>query len=452
MYEVEPVRAVATAAEPELYKTDMVRRVWHKVMETRIPDSQWSTGNVIICVVYTALNVLSLAFGYFAGGYSIERGLGSLAAANTLFLIIPATRNNLLTWALGLPFGHIILYHRFLGRITIGIAFLHGAMYLPHVMVTSAYVKYWTGAGALFCGLIIVATTFDFMRRKHFNLFFYAHYSFLGYFVLAYMHVRQARPFLMAGVGSYVVDKLLRTLWTLVPRKTIVFRPRGEGMAQVQWPKNCLSSMLGHYKVGQYMFVNFPELSLHEWHPFSVSSAPWENYLELHIRALGDHTKEINALAKVCQAENRQTWIRGDGPYGVHDFDYRRYGVLLLVGGGVGVTPVLGIMKELYGGYEGGARGEVPPHCIKKVICVHVVPQKAEAETFKDDFAQLQAFALANEKLPELDMRIYCTRAKKDQVWPLATSFYYVWWFLVYTAAITNTTALAAALSRPPGD
>ena len=131
----------------------------------------------------------------------------------------------------------------------------------------------------------------------------------------------QAQPFLMAGVGAYALDKLLRVVWTLVTRKTIVFRNRGEGMAQAQFPKNPLANLMGKYKVGQYMFVNFPELSLHEWHPFSVSSAPWEPFLELHIRALGDHTKEINALAKECAQENRQTWIRGDGPYGVHDFD-----------------------------------------------------------------------------------------------------------------------------------
>lgn len=93
------------------------------------------------------------------------------------------------------------------------------------------------------------------------------------------------------------------------------------------------------------MFINFPELSLTEWHPFSVSSGPGEDHIELHIRALGDHTREIVALAKQCAIENRQTWIRSDGPYGYLGFNYRRYGVLFLVGGGIGVTPVVSLLK-----------------------------------------------------------------------------------------------------------
>ena len=77
------------------------------------------------------------------------------------------------------------------------------------------------------------------------------------------------------------------------------------------------------HRVGQYYFVNFPALSLHEWHPFSVSSGPRENEVELHIRALGDHTKEIVKLATE-RAGRIPTWICIDGPYGVQSFDYRR--------------------------------------------------------------------------------------------------------------------------------
>ena len=37
-----------------------------------------------------------------------------------------------------------------------------------------------------------------------------------------------------------------------------------------------------------------------------------------------------------------------EGPYGVHDFNYRRYPALMLVGGGVGITPVIGMLKDIY--------------------------------------------------------------------------------------------------------
>ena len=78
------------------------------------------------------------------------------------------------------------------------------------------------------------------------------------------------------------------------------------------------------HRVGQYFFVNFPALSLTEWHPFSVSSGPREHGVELHIRALGDHTNRIVALAKERAKGTNNTWICIDGPYGTQNFNYRR--------------------------------------------------------------------------------------------------------------------------------
>lgn len=124
-----------------------------------------------------------------------------------------------------------MLYHRFLGRVTISLALLHGALYIPNDY--GAYTNAM-GASALACGLIIVCTTFDYVRRKMFNLFFYAHYSFIGYFLFGYLHVQQSRPFLLAGAITYALDKLLRAVWTLIPRETLLFRNRGEGIAQVR--------------------------------------------------------------------------------------------------------------------------------------------------------------------------------------------------------------------------
>ncbi len=90
------------------------------------------------------------------------------------------------------------------------------------------------------------------------------------------------------------------------------------------FPKNPLTRLMGMHKVGQYYFVNFPALSMTEWHPFSVSSGPRERNIELHIRALGDHTSEIVELSKKRTNSPLSTWICIDGPYGKQNFNYRR--------------------------------------------------------------------------------------------------------------------------------
>jgi NAD(P)H-flavin reductase len=346
-----------------------------------------------------------------------------------MFLIMPATRNNVITLLLGIPFDSLVVHHRFLGRFAIGMSVLHCAWYFKRMSSRLDEHIYLTGLGALICGLVIVATTFDWVRRRWFNVFYWAHYSFVGFFVLTYIHSRQARPFLLVGIGLYAVDKLLRLLWTALPCKTLVFRNRGENIAQVQFPKNRLTELVHKHKVGQYMFVNFPELSWTEWHPFSVTSGPTEPHIELHIRNLGDHTRKIVALSKKCADEGRSTWIRRDGPYGHLDFDYRRYGVLVLVGGGVGIAPIIGILKDIYTRSEAETdNNKLPvPHAIECVNVVWVVRHPAEALTFMgvlNEHVRIseQRTGVNSEgtwKRPELRLKIHCTRTEEAVQPPL---------------------------------
>lgn len=46
-------------------------------------------------------------------------------------------------------------------------------------------------------------------------------------------------------------------------------------------------------EVGQYVFVNCPAISLLEWHPFTLTSAPEEDFFSIHIRAAGDWTERL---------------------------------------------------------------------------------------------------------------------------------------------------------------
>lgn len=46
-------------------------------------------------------------------------------------------------------------------------------------------------------------------------------------------------------------------------------------------------------EVGQYIFVNCPAISPLEWHPFTLTSAPEEDFFSIHIRAAGDWTERL---------------------------------------------------------------------------------------------------------------------------------------------------------------
>ncbi|XP_055832355.1 respiratory burst oxidase homolog protein D isoform X2 [Solanum dulcamara] len=118
------------------------------------------------------------------------------------------------------------------------------------------------------------------------------------------------------------------------------------------------------YKSGQYMLVNCAAVSPFEWHPFSITSAPGDDYLSVHIRTLGDWTTKLRVVfSKACQppstgrsglfkADYLQVNINYpkvliDGPYGAPAQDYKKYEVLLLVGLGIGATPMISIVKDI---------------------------------------------------------------------------------------------------------
>ncbi|XP_071687893.1 putative respiratory burst oxidase homolog protein H [Rutidosis leptorrhynchoides] len=119
------------------------------------------------------------------------------------------------------------------------------------------------------------------------------------------------------------------------------------------------------YKSGMYLFVQCPQISRFEWHPFTITSAPGDDYLSVHIRTLGDWTKalreefakafeppaegnlvkqETNSL-KEPQPKYPKIYIKG--PYGAPAQHYSHYNVLLLIGLGIGATPFISILNDL---------------------------------------------------------------------------------------------------------
>lgn len=98
------------------------------------------------------------------------------------------------------------------------------------------------------------------------------------------------------------------------------------------------------YKAGQHIFLQVPELSFFQWHPFTIS---WciGNEMPVHIKQDGDWTGALRNLAKECQASTIYVGI--DGSFGApaqrfYDFDYS-----IVLGSGIGIAPFSGILTDL---------------------------------------------------------------------------------------------------------
>lgn len=136
------------------------------------------------------------------------------------------------------------------------------------------------------------------------------------------------------------------------------------------------------YRSGQWVRIACLMLGTDEYHPFTLTSAPHEETLSLHIRAVGPWTSRLRELyteetllehgayPKACHcvvhvntsnlfltnplsfygihinfAFNPKLYL--DGPFGEGHQEWVNFEVSVLVGGGIGVTPFASILKDL---------------------------------------------------------------------------------------------------------
>ncbi|KAJ1289814.1 hypothetical protein BS78_02G193600 [Paspalum vaginatum] len=360
-------------------------------------------------------------------GYCLPtaKGAAETLKLNMAIVLLPVCRNTL-TWLRSswarffVPFDDSITFHKMIATaIVVGIT-LHAGNHLacdfPRVIAASPE-EYALVAGAFgpdrptYAGLLsgaegvtgvamVVLMTVSFTLATHpfrkgepkgaaavasrlpaplnrltgFNAFWYSHhllgivYALLlvhGYFLFLVRRWYEKTTWMYISVPLvlYVGERMLRALrsnaYTVKILKVCLL------------PGNVLTITMSkpygfRYRSGQYIFLQCPMISPFEWHPFSITSAPGDDYLSVHIRTNGDWTQELkrifvdncfsphlNRRASFSElgagvAEPRSLpKLLVDGPYGAPAQDFRNYDVLLLVGLGIGATPFISILRDL---------------------------------------------------------------------------------------------------------
>ncbi|KAF4352077.1 hypothetical protein G4B88_002184 [Cannabis sativa] len=161
-----------------------------------------------------------------------------------------------------------------------------------------------------------------------FNTFWYSHHLFVIVYIL----------FLVHGYYLYLSKKWYKkTTWMYVAVPILLYacerliRAFRYGFQAVNieefkvFPGNVLALQTSkpqgfEYSSGQYIYLNCSFISPFEWHPFSLTSAPDDDYLSVHIRG---------------------------SAFGAPAQDYKEYKTILLVGLGIGATPLISIVKDV---------------------------------------------------------------------------------------------------------
>lgn len=93
------------------------------------------------------------------------------------------------------------------------------------------------------------------------------------------------------------------------------------------------------YEAGQYVFLQVPQLSFLQWHPFTISTCIGRE-MKLHIKTDGDWTNKLHDMTDL-------KYVGIDGPFGAPAQRFYDFDQSIVVGAGIGITPFSGILNDL---------------------------------------------------------------------------------------------------------
>ena len=238
------------------------------------------------------------------------------------------------------------------------------------------------------------------LRRVFYNFWLMSHIVFaVLVLVMLMMHRVRSSVFVVAW---FVLDYITRyaVMACCQNKATAQLRRIGKGdrkshepAVEIRIPKR---DILGFdYRPGQFCQIAIPKLSMWEFHPISISSAPHEEYVTFHVRDLGDWT---HALVELVHSGVTETCILIEGPYGslmVNAEDDNRYQMALMVSGGIGVTPCQSIGKDLLHQHYAHGRNLKSLKfvwAVRDATMVDDIPPLGNMDDFSTHNASYQAF------------------------------------------------------------
>lgn len=358
-----------------------------------------------------------------------------MSLVNILMVVLFPICKTCFWWDLfGLGFERILKFHRLLGSMFVVFTFIHGIASVISLTMREQFlsclwpfsgkcentmVTYGWYSGILF--LPVFVTSLPWVRRNMYQVFFYSHFMVIPALFMAHLHHVNLIYYLSPGLTAYILDKIIGYVASIRPVHLVDLSIPVPGYTRM-----VLQVKHNKFEPGQWIQVKVPAISTREWHPFSITSAPNHSTITLDIKAIGDWSIQLQQLAKSTQAlsdgsicsnisdssdfnEKRSTSMptvyldRYQGCDNTKRGGYLNHPAVLLVAGGIGITPMISVVRTLF---DGG----LPK--IQHLVFVWVVKQDSVVDLYRKELARYQS--LGGFQQCKVDILVYVTQSEPE--------------------------------------
>ena len=293
-------------------------------------------------------------------------GMGLLATSMLVCAVVLPSRVRSLTRTFGID--GVLAIHRFVGLAVTLLVGLHivlviiakpANLALFDVMHAPNRARAAVGA-TVALGALIALTVLRRRLRHRYEVWRWAHLALAGTaLVLSALHIWWLNhlirdPSMRALFAAFALGVLVvlgyRWLWMPVfgaGREYVVreIRPESSTVSTLVLEPKRSRSRRGYraleFAPGQFAWLRLQPSVRAEEHPFTIaSSAHLGLWTEFTIRHSGDFTSELRLLRP-----GNPVWI--DGPHGAFTLDLQRTTGLVMIAGGVGITPMMSMLRTL---------------------------------------------------------------------------------------------------------
>jgi NAD(P)H-flavin reductase len=349
--------AAARAAAARLPPARLPLRLRRLGLGTRAADALLALGGAATAALYLREALRR------DGGASPARALGALLAPACGVALLPVSRRGAAPWAraLGAPGPHdrALAFHRVAGTTLVALVAAHAAAAARErgAAVFASRAPNASGDGpargtaaAVSLALLALLSAPP-VRHASWELFKLSHLTLAPLALALIMsHARIMIPYVVLPLALWTADYAWRAV-VAAPQLRLarppVLLPGGVLRLEV--------AVAGSVRVhaGAYALLQVPSVARSEWHPLScvcAPGAPEEITFLLRAHGSGSSTAaSFGARAAAAAASGALRCVRLDGCYGGPGLQLQRgrYACVLLVAGGVGITPFVSIAHAL---------------------------------------------------------------------------------------------------------